>query len=112
MARELYATEPQKSLIAAEIMPGPQAQSREALVEYIKRMATTTSHPAGTCRMGTDDMAVVDAELKVRGVAGLRVADASVFPSIPGGNINAPTIMVGEKAADLLRGRRLPPAEL
>jgi choline dehydrogenase len=62
--------------------------------------------------MGIDEMAVVDAELRVRGVERLRVADASVFPTIPGGNINAPTIMVGEKAADLLRGSRLPPAEL
>jgi choline dehydrogenase len=112
MTRQLYATEPQKSLIAREIMPGPQAASRDALAAYIRRMATTTSHPAGTCRMGNDEGAVLDASLKVRGVEGLRVADASVFPSIPGGNINAPCIMVGEKAADLLLGKRLAPAEL
>jgi choline dehydrogenase len=112
MTRELYATEPQKSLIAREIMPGPQATSRDALAAYIRRMATTMSHPTGTCRMGNDDGAVVDASLKVRGVDGLRVADASVFPSIPGGNTNAPCIMVGEKAADLLLGKSLPPAEL
>jgi len=67
-------------------------------------------HPAGTCRMGIDGEAVVDAALKVRGLDRLRIADASVFPTIPGGNINAPVIMVGEKAADLLRGRRLEPA--
>jgi choline dehydrogenase len=112
LARELYATEPQKSLIAAEIMPGAGARSRDALAEYIKRMATTTSHPACTCRMGNDENSVVDSELRVRGIDALRVADASVFPAIPGGNINAPTIMVGEKAADLLRGKRLAPAEL
>jgi choline dehydrogenase len=112
MARELYATEPQKSLIAREIMPGPQAASRDALAAYIRRMATTMAHPTGTCRMGNDSGAVLDAELKVRGVDGLRVADASVFPSIPGGNTNAPCIMVGEKAADLLLGKRLPAAEL
>jgi choline dehydrogenase len=111
MTRQLYATEPQKSLIAREIMPGPGATSRDALAAYIRRMATTMSHPTGTCRMGNDDGAVLDAQLKVRGVEGLRVADASVFPSIPGGNTNAPCIMVGEKAADLLVGRRLPPAE-
>jgi len=62
--------------------------------------------------MGADENAVVDAELKVRGIAGLRVADASVMPNVPGGNTNAPTIMVAEKAADLIRGRRLPPASL
>ncbi|HEX4112402.1 MAG TPA: GMC family oxidoreductase N-terminal domain-containing protein, partial [Stellaceae bacterium] len=112
MTRELYATEPQKSLVAREIMPGPQATSRDALAAYIRRMATTMAHPTGTCRMGNDEGAVLDAQLRVRGVAGLRVADASVFPSIPGGNTNAPCIMVGEKAADLLLGKRLPPAEL
>jgi choline dehydrogenase len=111
MARALYGTEPQASLIAREILPGRDTASRDALAAYIRRMATTTQHPACTCRMGTDGMAVVDAELKVRGISGLRVADASVFPSIPGGNINAPCIMVGEKCADLLRGQRLPPAE-
>ncbi|HEY7990419.1 MAG TPA: GMC family oxidoreductase N-terminal domain-containing protein [Stellaceae bacterium] len=112
MTRQLYGTEPQKSLIAREIMPGPQATTRDALAAYIRRMATTMSHPTGTCRMGNDEGAVLDAELKVRGVEGLRVADASVFPSIPGGNTNAPSIMIGEKAADLLLGKRLPPAEL
>ena len=112
MTRALYNTEPQKSLVAREIMPGPGVASRDALAAYIRRTATTMSHPTGTCRMGNDAGAVLDAELKVRGVAGLRVADASVFPSIPGGNTNAPSIMIGEKAADLLLGKRLPPAAL
>jgi choline dehydrogenase len=75
----------------------------------VLKTASTMQHPASTCAMGANGDAVLDAELRVRGVDGLRVADASVFPSIPGGNINAPTIMVGEKCADLLRGRRLPP---
>jgi choline dehydrogenase-like flavoprotein len=107
--REVYAAEPQASLIRAEVLPGPAAQSDAELGAHVRATASTMQHPASTCRMGIDAAAVVDAELKVRGIDGLRVADASIFPSIPGGNINAPTIMVGEKAADLLRGQELPP---
>lgn len=76
-----------------------------ALNEFITRWTQTLYHPVGTCAMGTHDAAVVDPELKVRGVQGLRVADASVMPKVTRGNTNAPTIMIGEKAADLLRGR-------
>jgi choline dehydrogenase len=112
MTRELYATEPQKSLIAREILPGADATSRAALAAYVRRMATTMSHPTGTCRMGKGADAVVDPALKVNGVERLRVADASIFPTIPGGNTNAPSIMVGEKAADLLLGKKLSAAEL
>jgi choline dehydrogenase-like flavoprotein len=111
-ARAIYATPPQSGLIKGEILPGAAQQSPSDLAAFIRRLATTMQHPAGTCRMGTDDEAVVDRELRVRGIAGLRVADASIFPTIPGGNINAPTIMVGEKVADLLRGRHLPPEEV
>jgi choline dehydrogenase len=106
--REVYAQEPQKSLIARENLPGAHVQSREDLSKFVRSVAVTMQHPSGTCVMGTGTNAVLDAELKVRGVDGLRVADASVFPSQPGGNINAPAIMVGEKCADLVRGRRLP----
>ena len=67
------------------------------------------SHPVGTCRMGHDAAAVVDAQLRVRGFAGLRIADASVMPDVPSGNTNLPSIMVGERAADLIRGRTLAP---
>ncbi|KAA1422181.1 choline dehydrogenase [Mumia zhuanghuii] len=80
------------------------------LVEHIRAQSQTLYHPVGTCAMGSGEASVVDAELRVRGVEGLRVADASVMPMVPRGNTNAPTIMVGEKAADLLRGRALPPA--
>ena len=71
----------------------------------IRRSTNTIFHPVGTCKMGSDALSVVDAELRVRGVSGLRVIDASIMPTIPGGNTNAPTIMIAEKAADLVRGR-------
>ncbi|MGB6451474.1 MAG: GMC family oxidoreductase N-terminal domain-containing protein [Steroidobacteraceae bacterium] len=111
-AREIYSCEPLKSLVVREIAPGPEIVSDAQLEDYIRRTGEITQHPVGTCRMGLDERAVVDAELKVRGIAGLRVVDASVMPNVPGGNTNAPTIMVAEKGADLIRGRRLPPAQL
>ena len=76
---------------------------RAEIEAYIRRTAGVTQHPVGTARMGSDERAVVDPQLRVRGVEGLRVADASVLPVIPGGNTNAPALMVGEKAADLIR---------
>ena len=79
--------------------PGEQA----ALEEFVKSNATTVWHPVGTCRMGRDQMAVVDPQLRVHGIDGLRIADASVMPTIPSGNTNAPTIMIGERAAELIR---------
>jgi choline dehydrogenase len=72
---------------------------------YLRRAAGTAHHPVGTCRMGVDEEAVVDAQLRVRGISGLRVVDASVFPSIVGGNTNAPVVMVAERATDLILGR-------
>jgi choline dehydrogenase len=110
--REVYATAPMRELIEREMAPGPEVESDEDLAAYIRANASHRSHPVGTCRMGTDEGAVLDAELRVRGIEGLRVADASVMPDITSGNTNLPTIMIGEKAADLLRGRRLPPAEV
>lgn len=86
-----------------EIRPGPGVQSDEEIRAFIRGRAETIYHPVGTCRMGNDPLAVVDAELRVRGLEGLRVADASIMPLLVGGNTNAPAIMIGEKAADLIR---------
>jgi choline dehydrogenase-like flavoprotein len=82
--------------------PGPEMDSDQALVEYIRRVGTTIWHPVGTCKMGRDAMAVVDDNLRIQGLSGLRVADASIMPTIVSGNTNAPCIMIGEKASDLI----------
>jgi choline dehydrogenase-like flavoprotein len=85
-----------------ERYPGPGVQSARDLYDYVRRTAVTYHHQVGTCRMGVDEMAVVDPELRVRGVEGLRVADASVMPEVTSGNTHAPTVMIGERASDLV----------
>jgi choline dehydrogenase len=91
-----------------EVWPGAKAQDDEAIAGHTRRNVQTLYHPVGTCRMGEDPMAVVDGRLRVRPTEGLRVVDASVMPEIVGGNTNAPTIMIAEKAADLVLGRSVP----
>ena len=89
--------------LKGEATPGSACQSEEDRRAHVRLYAKTVYHPVGTCRMGADADAVVDPRLRVRGIAGLRVADASVMPEIVGGNTNAPSIMIGEKCVDLLR---------
>jgi choline dehydrogenase len=89
----------------AEVAPGAKLRSDAEIECFVRRTASTTWHPAGTCKMGVDEMAVVDPCLRVRGIDGLRVVDASVMPKIVSGNTCAPTIMIAEKAADLIRSR-------
>jgi choline dehydrogenase-like flavoprotein len=108
LARRVFASEPFREFGAQEVAPGPAVTDDAGLTDYIRRIAATAHHPVGTCRMGVDEEAVVDPELRVRGIEGLRVVDASIFPHVVGGNTNAPVVMVAEKAADLIRGR-VPP---
>ena len=110
-ARRIYRTGAQARLTGEETSPGADVTSDEALDAFIRRSCSVTQHPVGTCKMGHDDMAVVDPLLKVHGVEGLRVADASIMPTVPGANTNASAIMIGEKASDLVRGLRLPAEE-
>ena len=104
LAREIVAAEPLADAVAREIFPGAGVESDEDLEADLRRRVELIYHPVGTCKMGAGEDAVVDAELRVRGVDGLRVADASIMPVITGGNTNAPVIMIGERAADLIRG--------
>jgi choline dehydrogenase len=102
IARELARTPAFASVLGDEIQPGLAVQSPAELRGYVRSHASTVFHPVGTCKMGSDGLAVVDAQLRVLGVAGLRVADASVMPTIVNGNTNAPAIMIGEKLAELV----------
>jgi choline dehydrogenase len=86
----------------SEIAPGPDRRTDDEIVAWVKQAAETTYHPVGTCKMGSDAMAVVDARLRVHGIEGLRVADASIMPTLTSGNTNAPSIMIGEKAAAMV----------
>jgi choline dehydrogenase-like flavoprotein len=101
-AREILTSAPLRGLMGKEIHPGGDTTSRQALEKIIRREAEHTYHPACTARIGTESSGVVDPELRVHGVQRLRVADASVFPTIPHGNTNAPTVMTGEKAAIMI----------
>ena len=110
IAREIMQQAALKPYVLAERLPGPNVRTDDELFAYGCANAKTDHHPVGTCKMGTDEMAVVDLDLRVRGLEGLRVCDSSIMPRVPSSNTNAPTIMVGEKGADIIRGREpLPP---
>ncbi|MBC2776014.1 GMC family oxidoreductase [Parasphingopyxis marina] len=111
IVRRIYSTPPQSEFTGREIVPGAELDDPSALDTYIRENAMVTQHPVGTCAMGASPDTVCDPQLRVRGVAGLRVVDASVMPTVPGANTNGPTIMIAEKAADLILGRPSLPAE-
>ena len=109
--REILRQAPLDPFRGAEIAPGPDVTDDTALDAYCRKTTIPFHHPIGTCRMGADDASVVDPQLRVRGVLGLRVVDGAAMPDLVGGNINAGIIMMAEKASDMIRGRApLPPA--
>ena len=106
ISREIFSAPSMQKYIRAIRFPEDKVRTQAELEAYARQYGRTSYHPVGTCRMGTDAMAVVDPQLRVRGIDGLRICDSSVMPSLIGSNTNAPTIMIGERAADLIRGNR------
>ena len=103
IARKLAQTDPLASYCVYEDRPGKDVKTDDEILDYVRTTGATIYHPVGTCKMGSDPMAVVDAQLRVHGIEGLRVVDASIMPLLVSGNTNAPTIMVAEKAADMIK---------
>jgi choline dehydrogenase len=102
ITRRIMTSAAMRGIATDEIAPGVNIQSDDELLDWVKHNAETTYHPVGTCKMGSDPMAVVDDQLRVRGIEGLRVADASIMPTLTSGNTNAPSIMIGEKASRMM----------
>ena len=103
IARKIVSHPSMEKYIAFENKPGKDVNSYDEWLDYARGNGQTTYHVCGTCKMGSDPMAVVDDRLRVHGIAGLRVIDASIMPTVPSGNTNAPTIMVAEKGADMIK---------
>jgi choline dehydrogenase len=115
LTREIFAQRAFDPYLGPELAPGAEVDTDAEIDAFVRARAESAYHPCGTCKMGpgSDPSAVVDGACRVHGVEGVRVVDASVMPSIPSGNLNAPTIMLAEKAADLIRGREpLPPLDM
>jgi choline dehydrogenase len=106
LTRRICAAKAMARFAPEEFRPGAQFQTDEELAREAGNIGTTIFHPVGTCKMGSDPLAVVDERLRLRGVAGLRVVDASIMPTITSGNTNSPTIMIAEKACDMIREDR------
>jgi choline dehydrogenase len=102
LARRIAATPSMRPYVEDEYRPGRAAQSDDALLEFVRDTGGTIFHPSGTCKMGRDEMAVVDERLRVHGIGGLRVVDASIMPTLVSGNTNWPVIMIAEKASDMI----------
>ena len=111
LTRELFLQPTMQKYAGREIQPGSAVQSDEEIDAFIRQHCESAYHPCGSCKMGAvqDPTAVVDSECKVIGIEGLRVADSSIMPQVTNGNINAPTLMIGEKASDHILGRDLLP---
>ena len=103
--RDFFATQPAAGLVSREVLPGASRQSDAEIDSFVRSRIGTAMHPTSTCAMGTGAEAVLDPQLRVRGMAGLRVVDCSSMPTIPGGNTNVPAVMLAEKAADLILGK-------
>ena len=103
LSRDIFATEAFSEWMGDELMPGPEVQTDEELREFVRGSADSYHHQAGSCKMGSDEMAVVDPQLRVYGIEGLRVADASVFPVVPSGNCHSGILVIGEKCADMIK---------
>lgn len=109
LARKLLSASPWESVRGPEVMPGPEVVDDSALIEYVRKTCITAYHPVGTCKMGSGPAdTVVDPELRVHGIDGLRVVDASIMPRLVGGNTHAPTVMIAEKGSDMVLGKRPP----
>jgi choline dehydrogenase len=103
MTRQIFQCDALRPYVVAEFLPGEKIQSDTDWETYFRSYSWRGEHPVGTCKMGVDEMAVVDPRLRVRGVAGLRVVDASVMPTLITGHTNAPTVMIAERVSDLIR---------
>ena len=112
LTREIFAQDAFAPYRGEELSPGKQVQSDDELDAYLMQAVESAYHPSCSCKMGSDNMAVVDENCQVRGLQGLRIVDSSIMPSIVSGNLNAPTIMMAEKAADIIKGvAPLPPSD-